>query len=96
MTRLEGAGRVGAPRSSARGTRPRPGRAATVVLALWSVLIAAPTIGRAQRYRFPLTCDGCAYVSAYVDHDPSGGLEDWACRAHTYGGHDGTDFDKRR
>jgi len=63
-----------------------------VLVVLSCLGLAAPTIARAQRYRYPLTCDGCAYVSAYIDHDRSGGREDWNCRAHTYNTHDGTDF----
>lgn len=58
-----------------------------------SVLLAAGT-AQAQDYAMPTTAAhyGFFYPTAYYDHDPGAGLQDWNCSTLTYGGHGGSDF----
>jgi hypothetical protein len=54
----------------------------------------APANASAQPFRYPVTCGrGCInWMISYFDHNPSGGISDWACGASTYNGHGGTDW----
>ena len=42
----------------------------------------------------PIACEfgKTCWVQQYPDHDPSGGIADYACGTQTYDGHDGTDI----
>ena len=58
------------------------------------VLAAAPAAAAEPRFGLPIACavgETC-WVQNYVDHDPSSGVEDYACGGETYDGHDGTDI----
>ena len=43
------------------------------------------------RFRWPLLAQDWQHSFNYVDLDPSGGIQDWACRAITYDTHAGND-----
>src|SRR4029079_7514886 len=83
-------------RSLAHRNRDRTRRAepAVKVRVVFALLASAVPAG-AQQYRFPIELPSSGtqpYVTAYRDHDSSGGVQDWNCAENTYDGHQGTDF----
>lgn len=58
----------------------------TWILAL--LVLASPVA--AEDFRMPSSCaEGCMTVTSHYDH---GGVRDYACEGHSYGGHRGTDL----
>ena len=66
--------------------------AATLLLA---ALAASPAAGAEDlKLGLPIDCTlgQTCWVQQYADHDPSPAVQDYACGAQTYEGHDGTDI----
>jgi hypothetical protein len=80
------------PRVARTGLFARGLRAAALLGLSWLAAIILPAHAHAQPLRRPFACDGCIANWFYFDHDATSGLEDWNCRASTYDGHGGTDF----
>lgn len=68
-------------------------RAASCTLAALAPL-SGLALADAPRLALPLACEigKTCWVQQYFDHDPSGGVRDYACGSQSYNGHDGTDF----
>ena len=61
---------------------------------LTALATATPVMAGDLSLGLPITCDpgrNC-WIQQYMDHDPSAGLQDYACGSQTYDGHDGTDI----
>jgi hypothetical protein len=61
---------------------------------LSALLAAVPAQAEDLRLGLPIACElgKTCWVQQYVDHDPSTAVQDHACGAQTYDGHDGTDI----
>lgn len=74
--------------------RGKPGHDGRVGFAFALTLLATPALADPPALGLPLDCtlgETC-WVMNYPDADPSPGTKDFACRARSYDGHDGTDI----